>query len=113
MEIDIRQILPAIRVPTLVMQRTGDRLVPPEVGAYVADRIPGAQYLELPGVDFIPWFEDPDSILEAVEHFLAGVWEERPWEDVQFDRVLTRPSTGPLAPSVARTPSWSPDGSSE
>jgi len=89
LEIDIRAILPTIRVPALVVQRTGDRFVPREVGAYVADRIPGAEYVEVPGIDYLPWFGDSDAIIEVVERFLARVWQERAWEDAEPDRVLT------------------------
>ncbi|MGH3133373.1 MAG: adenylate/guanylate cyclase domain-containing protein [Gaiellaceae bacterium] len=71
LEYDIRPILPAIRAPTLVLQRANVRFVPPKVAAYVADRIPSADYVELPGVDFLPWFGDTKSVLEAVEQFLT------------------------------------------
>ena len=49
-EIDIRQVLPAVRVPTLVLHGADDELVPPEAARYLAGRIPGARYIELPGV---------------------------------------------------------------
>jgi len=89
LEIDIRPILPTIRVPTLVVQRTGDRFMPRDVGRYVADRIPGAQYEELPGEDWIPWFGDAAAVIDVVERFLTDVWRERSWEDAEPDRVLT------------------------
>ncbi|MGH3135806.1 MAG: adenylate/guanylate cyclase domain-containing protein [Gaiellaceae bacterium] len=88
-EIDIRAILPTIRVPTLVVQRRDVRFVPREVGAYVAAKIPGAEYVELPGADYLPWFGDTSSVVGAVERFLIGVWEDRPWEDAESNRVLT------------------------
>jgi class 3 adenylate cyclase len=89
LEIDIRAILPTIRVPTLVVQRTEDRFVPRDVGAYVAAQIPGAEYVELPGSDYLPWFGDAESVVSTVERFLGGVWSERPWDDATLDRVLT------------------------
>ena len=48
-EMDVRPVLPTVRVPTLVLQHTDDRFIPPEGGKYVADHIPGAKYVELPG----------------------------------------------------------------
>jgi pimeloyl-ACP methyl ester carboxylesterase len=48
-QLDVRAILPAIRVPTLVVHRTDDAVIPPEWGKDVADRIPGAKYVEVPG----------------------------------------------------------------
>jgi pimeloyl-ACP methyl ester carboxylesterase/class 3 adenylate cyclase len=89
LEIDIRAILPTIRVPTLVLQRTGVRFVPREVGAYVAERIPNAEYVELEGTDYLPWLGDAAPVLDAVETFLREVWHERPWEHLEPDRVLT------------------------
>ena len=72
-EADIRSILPTIRVPTLVVHRTGDRCLVVEEGRYLADRIPGAKFAELPGVDHLPFVGDQDSILDEVEEFLTGV----------------------------------------
>jgi len=70
--IDVRQVLPTIRVPTLVLHRSGDRDSRPEEGRYVADRIPGARFVELAGEDHIPWI-DADQIVDEVEEFLTGV----------------------------------------
>jgi pimeloyl-ACP methyl ester carboxylesterase len=72
-EADIRDILPAIRVPTLVAHRTGDQCLVVEEGRYLAERIPGARFVELPGVDHLPFVGDQDSILDEVEEFLTGV----------------------------------------
>ncbi len=102
LEIDIRPVLPTIRVPTLVVQRTGERFVPREVGRYVAERIPGAQYEEVPGIDYIPWFGDSDVVLELVERFLTRVWEERSWEDTEPERVLTTVLFTDIVESTAR-----------
>ncbi len=83
MEIDIRHILPAIRVPTLIIHRTGDLSLPVAGSRYMAERIPGAHYVELPGDDHLPFVGDQDAILDEVEHFLTGV---RPAPEA--DRVL-------------------------
>jgi len=101
-DIDIRSVLPTIRTPTLVMQRAGDRFVPREVGAYVAGQIPGAEYVELPGRDFLPWIGDAESVASTVQRFLEGVWRERLWEDVQPDRVLTTVLFTDIVDSTAR-----------
>jgi class 3 adenylate cyclase len=72
-DIDVRDVLPAIRVPTLVLHRTGDRAVPVEHGRYLANRIPGARYHELPGDDHVWVTGDADAILGEIEEFLTGV----------------------------------------
>ena len=82
-EIDIRHVLPNIRVPTLVIQRAGDRAVNVENGRYLARTIPGAKYVELPGSDHSFWTEDSDAIFDEIQEFLTGV---RPTPDP--DRVL-------------------------
>ena len=87
-EIDIRDVLPTIRVPTLVLHRTGDRAVPVEVSRFVAQRIPGATYHELDGVDHFPWSADADALVAAVREFAELVWREKPWQEVESDRVL-------------------------
>ena len=71
-QIDVRALLPAIRVPTLVLHRSGDRDSRPEEGRYIAERIPGARFVELSGDDHFPCI-DPDQILDEVEEFLTGV----------------------------------------
>jgi class 3 adenylate cyclase len=71
-EIDARHVLGSVRVPTLVIHRTGDRVVPVEHGRDVAARIPGARYVELEGIDHWP-FLDSDRILDELEEFFTGV----------------------------------------
>src|SRR4029453_18552066 len=63
-EIDVRQVLPSIRVPTLVIHRKDDLTLKVEEGRYVADRIPGSKYVELPGNDHLPFVGDQEAILE-------------------------------------------------
>jgi pimeloyl-ACP methyl ester carboxylesterase/class 3 adenylate cyclase len=86
MEIDVRHVLPAIRVPTLVLNRTDDRA---DRARYVAAHIPGAQYVELPGRDHAPWVGNADAVVDAVREFVTSVWEERSWEEAEPDRVLS------------------------
>ena len=83
MEIDVRDVLPAIRVPTLVLHRTGDRGVPVEAGRYLAQHIPDAKLVELPGVDHYPFVGDGDALLDEIEEFLTGSRRTR-----EPDRVL-------------------------
>jgi class 3 adenylate cyclase len=71
-QIDIRAVLPAIRVPTLIIHRTGDRDSHIEEGRWIATQIPGAQFFELPGEDHVPWVGDADGLLDVVEEFLTG-----------------------------------------
>lgn len=72
-QIDIRNVLPTIRVPTLVIHRTGDRCLRVEEGRYMASAIPGARFVELPGEDHLPFVGDQDAILEAVQKFVASL----------------------------------------
>ena len=70
--IDVRGVLPTIRVPTLVLHRTGDHDSRVEEGRYIADHIPDARFVELPGEDHIPWI-DADQIADEIEEFLTGM----------------------------------------
>ena len=82
-DIDVRDVLGSVNVPTLVAMRQGDRLTPPAMGRYLADHIPGARYLEVPGVDHVPYTEDVERLVGEVEEFLTGQRHER-----EPDRVL-------------------------
>ena len=85
-EIDARHTLPAIRVPTLVLSRVGDGNYP-EQARYIAERIPGADRVELPGNDH-GYFVDPKQITSEVKRFLYRIWEQGEWDVVEEDRVL-------------------------
>jgi class 3 adenylate cyclase len=72
-QIDVSSILPTIRVPTLVIHRTGDQVVSVESGRFLAEHIPGARYIELPGSDHLSFVgENADDIADAIEEFLTG-----------------------------------------
>ena len=71
-EVDTRRVLPSIRVPALILHRTGDRSLPVEGSRYLARHIPGARYVELPGEDHLPFVGDQDALLDEVEQFLTG-----------------------------------------
>lgn len=81
---DVRNVLQTISVPTLVLQRADDRFRDPRNGRYLAERIPGARYVELPGSDHLAFLGDRAAVLDEVEAFLTGV---RPRPHV--DRLLT------------------------
>jgi class 3 adenylate cyclase len=79
-ELDVRQALPLITAPTLVMHRTDDVAVPLPLGRYVADGIRGARFVEFPGRDHLLWTENPRPILDELEEFLTGTRQARPTE---------------------------------
>jgi class 3 adenylate cyclase len=86
MEIDARHTLASIRVPTLVLCRVGDGNYPDQA-RYIADRIVGAEFLDLPGKDHA-YFVDPQQITREVERFLRDIWERGEWDVAEADRVL-------------------------
>jgi class 3 adenylate cyclase len=80
---DVRQVLPTIRVPTLVLQRRDDVYRPAAVGRYLAEHIAGSRYVELEGVDHLPYVGDMESIALEIESFVTGTKAAR-----GSDRVL-------------------------
>jgi class 3 adenylate cyclase len=82
-EIDVRPILPSIRVPTLIIHREGDVRVNVEAGRFMARQIPNAKYVEVPGSDHLLWTCDTERVLDEVEEFLTGSRSA-----VESDRVL-------------------------
>ncbi len=83
-ETDVRELLPSILVPTLVIHRAGDRAEPVEQARYIASRIPGAELVELPGSNHNWMAPDQDEMLDVVERFVRALREE----EASFDRVL-------------------------
>ena len=96
-DIDVRHLLPAIRVPTLIIHRTDDRCLAIEEGRYVAAQIPGARLLELPGDDHLPFVGDQNAMLTAIEHFLEGRRDT-----AEANRVLATVVTATVARRPAR-----------
>jgi pimeloyl-ACP methyl ester carboxylesterase len=72
LDIDVRAVLPTIHVPALVLHRRGDRVVSRHAGRELAAQIPGARYVELAGIDHVPWAGDAEAVLGEVEEFLTG-----------------------------------------
>lgn len=71
-DVDVRPALPAISAPTLVLHRKGDKMVPAEMGRYIAEHVAGARYVELEGRDHFFWTEGSDALLDEVQEFLTG-----------------------------------------
>jgi class 3 adenylate cyclase/pimeloyl-ACP methyl ester carboxylesterase len=82
MQIDVGDILPTIHVPTLVLHRRDDQAIPIEDGKYIADHVPGAKFVELPGADHWPWIGDERAV-EEIQEFLTGMRDGG-----EADRVL-------------------------
>jgi class 3 adenylate cyclase len=70
--VDIRRLLGSIRVPTLLLHRTGDRFIDVHTSRYMAERIPGARLVELPGDDHLPFLGDQDAVVALTQEFLTG-----------------------------------------
>jgi pimeloyl-ACP methyl ester carboxylesterase len=83
-EIDTRHILPTIRVPTLVLTRTGDRDVTVDEVRWLASQVPDARFVELPGDEHLLWAGDQDALLAEIEEFLTGTRSA-----ADYDRVLS------------------------
>jgi pimeloyl-ACP methyl ester carboxylesterase len=86
-EIDVRHVLPAIRVPTLILHGSMDTIVPIDVARYVADRISGAMLVDVPG-GHAATGRAAAPISEEIKSFLTEVWESGGWEEAEPDRVL-------------------------
>jgi pimeloyl-ACP methyl ester carboxylesterase len=82
--IDIRDVISAVGVPTLILNRTSAILNPVEESRYLAERMPAAEYVELPGADHLPWAGDQDALLEHVERFVSSTRDV----EAELDRVL-------------------------
>jgi len=82
-EIDVRSVLPLVRVPTLVIHRKGDLCLKVEEGRYVASLIPASKYVELDGIDHLPFVGEQTEVLDEIEEFLTGMRRAE-----EYDRVL-------------------------
>ena len=97
-EIDVRHVLGSLHVPTLVLHRTGDQITRVAAARYMAEHIPDAQLVELPGDDHVHWVGDTEKLLGSMEEFLTGSRrkEEEP------DRVLATVLFTDIVDSTAR-----------
>jgi len=73
LSIDARSLLRDIRVPTLVLNRRGDPIGPPEAGRYIAEHVEGARFVELDGDDHLLWLGDSDALCAEIERFVVNV----------------------------------------
>jgi pimeloyl-ACP methyl ester carboxylesterase len=87
-EIDIRDVLGAVHVPVLVLHGADDTIVPPAAARYLAERIPHAEFRELPGVGHLAVDGGPGEIDRSIESFLTGLWTDGSWAEAEPDRVL-------------------------
>jgi class 3 adenylate cyclase len=81
---DVRDVAPTVHVPTLVIHRRHDRLVNVRHSRWLAEHMPNAKLVEVPGDDHIPWYQDPELTLGEIEEFLTGARAEP-----EPDRILT------------------------
>ncbi len=71
-DIDVRDVVPTVHVPALVLHRRHDRLVNVRNGRWLAEHLPNAKLVEIPGDDHVPWYENPEATLGEIEEFLTG-----------------------------------------
>jgi pimeloyl-ACP methyl ester carboxylesterase len=88
-EVDVRDILPSIRVPTLVLQKEHDRWIKQEEGRYLASRIPNAKFVLLPGIDHVTWGDGQDRLVEEVEAFVTGARPNQSYERALLTVLFT------------------------
>jgi class 3 adenylate cyclase/pimeloyl-ACP methyl ester carboxylesterase len=86
-EVDIREVLPAISAPTLVVHRKGDSLWPIEGARFIAEQIPGAELAEIEGIDHFPFAGDAEELISTIEQFLTGA-QHAPEPERQLLTVL-------------------------
>jgi len=97
MGVDVRPVLDSIQAPTLVVHRAANNFIPPAHGHYLAEHIPGARYVEVPGADHFPELGDADTLLGEIQEFLTGI-REAPAPD----RVLATVLFTDIADSTSR-----------
>jgi class 3 adenylate cyclase len=89
-DIDIRDVLPTVRVPTLVLHGSDDQVVPVDVGRYTAERLLAARFVELPGVGHLALGgSEADRIQVEVQRFVDEVWDTGGWDEAEPDRMLS------------------------
>ena len=96
-QLDVTPVLPTLQTPTLVIHSSGDRLVPAAICREMAEAIPDAHYVELPGQDHIPWVGEGERVLAEVEEFLTGARHAG-----EVDRILATVVFTDIVDSTAR-----------
>jgi pimeloyl-ACP methyl ester carboxylesterase len=87
-DIDVRHVLRAVRVPTLVLHGAEDKIVPPEVGRYVAEHIPSARLVEIQGVSHLAVGQAGREVTDEIRNFLTDIWEAGGWQEAEPERIL-------------------------
>ncbi len=87
-EIDIRDVLPAVRVPALVMHGSEDGVVPVGAGQYTAQRLSSARFVEIAGMGHLALRGGGDRLQLEIQKFLTSVWQTGGWDDAESDRML-------------------------
>jgi len=95
-QIDVRGVLPAITVPTLVLHNVGDQDARVEEGRYIAERVPGARFVGLQGADHLPWTSNSDQLAGEIEEFITGV-RGGPAGDTTLSTILCTDIVGSTA----------------
>ena len=101
-DIDVRHVLPAVRVPTLVLHGSEDTIVPLDVAQYVASRIAGARLIEIPGAGHLSFGAPALAAADETHRFLEDAYEAGAWEDAEPDRVLATVLFTDIVGSTAR-----------
>ncbi len=100
----MRHVLPAIRVPTLILHRSGDRTIRVGAGRYLARRIPRAIYVELPGDDHWWWLGDANRLMQEMESFMSGLKPAAALDRALATILIVALAQEPAAPDAA--PGW-------
>ena len=87
-EIDIRDVFPTVRVPTLVLHGSEDTIVPVEAAEYTARRLPSARFVQLPGVGHLALRAGGTLLQTEMQRFLTDIWQTGGWDEVEPDRML-------------------------
>jgi class 3 adenylate cyclase len=87
-DIDVRHVLRAVRVPTLILHGAEDKIVPPEVGRYVAEHIPSARLVEIQGVGHLAVGQAGRQVTDEIRDFLTDIWEAGGWQKAEPERIL-------------------------
>jgi class 3 adenylate cyclase len=87
-EIDVRHVLPAVRIPTLILHGSEDTIVPLEVAQYMAAKIPTARVVDVPGAGHLAFGKPALRAADAAKSFLTEAWEGGAWDEAEPERVL-------------------------
>jgi pimeloyl-ACP methyl ester carboxylesterase len=96
LDVDVRPLLPAIRVPVVIVHRVGDIAVDVSHSRYMAERIPGARYVELAGSDHLPWIGDSEPVMAEIQELVTGTRPE-PEPDRVVATVMFVDASGAVA----------------